>query len=230
MSKILGKDVTLSIVVNASPQEIILIGCARTATLITNTVTAPKSTVGSGIWQEFTALSMNWSASVNGLATVGENMDMQTLRSMQFTLQPVIVSFKEATVTGDIYYSGFAIIQSIQTSGNYADAETYDVQLQGTGELIFEQAVYGTYPTDITAVLIAGPQLLISWNAPAFPVPDSYTVRVIDSDLNTTTYYPGIVTGSTTVPIDPDHNYRIAVQSNYNTLGSSVFSPDTIYP
>lgn len=230
MSKILGKNVTLSIVIDASPQEIELIGCARECTLITTMNTAPKSTVGSGKYQEFTGLSIGWNVSVTGLATVGENMDMQTLTGMQFSLLPVIISFKETTATGDIYYSGYALITSIQRTGNYNDAESYTVQLLGTGELLIDSvAVYGNYPTNITAVLVSGPLLLITWTDVPYPVPSSYTVRITDINLNTTILYDNASSGDT-YPVDPDHRYAIGVQGDYGALGKSLFSPDIYYP
>jgi predicted secreted protein len=231
MSKILGKDVTLSIVVNSSPQEIQVIGCARDCSLVTSQNLAGKSTTGSGIFLEFTALSITWSCSVNGFATIDENMDMRTLRQMQFTLQPIIISFKEVQGTTTIYYSGYAYIQSIQVTGSYADAETYSVQLQGTGQLLFDTiAVYGDAPTGLETTFLYAGELMVVWAPPAL-TPVSYTLRVTDYDLNTTVYYEDIPDfDGYFISIITGHHYAIAVQSDYGALGKSLFSPDIYYP
>jgi predicted secreted protein len=134
MSKIAGKDVLLFIAISASPEVLQGIGCSRTCTLTTNTVTAGVSTLGSGIYSEFKALSINWTVSVDGLATFGENMDMATLREYQFALQPVVIVFTDSTAA---QYRGYGIITSAVNTGNYNDVETYSVQIQGTGELTF---------------------------------------------------------------------------------------------
>jgi predicted secreted protein len=131
MSKIAGKDVILYIVVSASPEVLQAIGCSRTCVLTTNAVTAGVSTVGSGIYSEFKALSINWTASIDGLATFGENMTLAALRAYQFALQPVAIVYTE----GSTDYTGYGIITSVVSTGNYNDVENYSVQIQGTGEL-----------------------------------------------------------------------------------------------
>lgn len=135
MAKILGKNVTLLIVTGESPEVVEMIGCSRTCELTTTVDILPASTLGSGLWKEFKAISNSWSGRVDGLTTVNENLTIATLRTMQALLQPVVISFEEVVGALVIDYRGAAIIVSVQTSGNYADAETYNVQLQGTGEL-----------------------------------------------------------------------------------------------
>lgn len=232
MAKILGKNVTLSIVVAQSPQELQVIGCARTATLTTTVTIAPASTRGSGVWKDFKALVNEWAATVEGFATVDENMDIASLRLIQFQLLPVVISFQEVVGDNTIYNTGFAIIQSVQTSGNHADAETYSVNLQGTGELLQDTpSIYGDYPTglDYTLPIIDG-QLSVIWSGGLDPLPDSYNLRVTDMDTGITYIIYDIEFDGYLVPIDETHHYRFAVQSDYGTLGLSLFSPSITYP
>ena len=134
MSKIPGNTVFLYLAISASPEVLQIIGCSRTCTLTTNAVTAGVSTVGSGIYSEFKALSINWTMNVDGLATEGENMDLATLRGYQFALQPILAVFAEGTSQES---RGYGIITSVANTGSYNDVETYSMQLQGTGELTF---------------------------------------------------------------------------------------------
>lgn len=136
MSKILGKNVSISIAVVASPEELEVVGCATEAILITNTNIAGSSTTGSGTWQEFKGLSNSWNGSINGYSTVDQNATIETVRELQFALDPIVMSFKKVTDLGDIYYTGFIIVLNVQETGNFGNAVTYSIQFQGTGELM----------------------------------------------------------------------------------------------
>ncbi len=141
MSKIAGRDVILYIVTSASPETLEAIGCSRTCTLTTNAVTAGVSTIGSGIYSEFKAMSINWTVSVDGLATFDENMSIFTLRGYQFALTPILIDFKESTADEEVDYRGYAVITSVVSIGSYNDVETYSVQMQGTGELLINETI-----------------------------------------------------------------------------------------
>lgn len=237
MSKILGKNVTLSILIAGSPSELKVIGCGRTCTLITNVQTAGKSTTGSGTWQEFKAIVNSWSVTADGIATVDENLSIADLRALQFTLTPVVISFKEVIGATTIYYSGYALIVNVQTAGNYNDVETYNVQLQGTGELIQGTGdIYGNYPNLFYLASVApdtpipGQTTLgFTWSA-ANPAADSYTIRIHNYTTNTTTFDTGIVTTGHSIVVDSASNYSFAVKSVYIGLGSSIYSPSIVWP
>ncbi len=222
MSKILGKNVTLSIVYQGSPQVIEPIGCARTATLTTTANIAGKSTVGSGIWQEFTGLSMGWTVSVDGFTTVDENMDLATLRGLQFALTPIVISFTEVVNSLTIYYSGLALLTSVSNSGNYADAETYTVQMQGTGKLYQSRAFQIIdQQTEPTSGMISLTFAFDDSDAAA-----SYTIRIYDLTDDSFTDDNGGNSPRTGVIIDKTHDYAFALKSE----PSGDFGPLIYYP
>lgn len=236
MSKISGKDVIVYLRTQASPEILKPICCSRSCTLNTQSATAGISTIGSGIWSEFKGLSMNWNMSVDGLATFGQNADIQTLRNLQFALTPVFLTFSEYAGGLAVDYAGNAIITSVQSTGSYADVETYSVQFQGTGELVITNAC-GNYPLLFQIIdvhpntPIAGETTLdLVWDS-ANPVPLTYTVKIFDITSNTTTFVTGIIEIGHTVSIvvNSSHSYALSIQSVYDQCSSS-FSPVINWP
>ncbi len=233
MSKIAGKDVILYIVTSASPEVLTPIGCSRTCTLTTNAVTGGVSTNNSGIYSEFKALSINWTVSVDGLATFGENMDIKTLRAYQFALQPILINFKESNVNTSVEYFGYAIITSVTATGNYNDVETYSVQMQGTGSI---GNIYGNYPGSFhTAAIhsdtpIVGETTIdLAWTA-AYPPPDSYTIRVVDDTTSTTTFITGITGTTQSIILISADSYSFNIKSIYfGGSAESDYSPTVTF-
>ncbi len=229
MSKIAGRDVILYIVTNASPETLEAIGCSRTCTLTTNAVTAGVSTIGSGIYSEFKALSINWTVSVDGLATFGDNMTIKTLRDYQLTLQPLFIMFKESTADTEQEYFGYAIITSITSTGNYNDVETYSVQMQGTGSI---GNLYGNYPGNFHTAAVhsdtpgAGQTTIdLAWTA-AYPTPDSYTIRVVNDTTSTTTFITGITGTTQSIVLISADSYSFNIKSIYfGGSAESDYSP-----
>lgn len=240
MSKILGLDVIVKVMVSASPVEFEPIGCARNCTLTSNANIAGKSTIGSGIYQEFIGLSINWDVSVDGLATFNENTSLLTLRQLQAALQPVVISFTETVGDSSVEYTGNALITSVVASGNYADAETFDVQFQGTGELAADTGtIFGNPPTglEITSFTIGIPEvgdteLIVEWNV-AFPVPaGGYRIKIHNVLSDEDTYQDVPVGESVDVVVnDSSPTWELSIKSVYIAgLLESEYSPTITYP
>ena len=135
MSLVYGGEVILG--VDSGDGQYKVIGCGRTKNLSTQTATAGKSTKGSGQWEENKAISKSWMATVTGLCSYDTNLDIGTLRNLQFLMAPIGFQFfsKDKNNLGQIY-SGQAIIVKVDETGTYNDLDTFSVELKGTGELI----------------------------------------------------------------------------------------------
>ena len=233
MSKILGKDVTISVYTGTDPQYVVpgtlaVIACGRACALITIVQVAGKSTTGSGTWAEYKALVNGWEVTSDGICTVGENIGLQTLRQLQSSLTPVVVSFKEEAGGTIIYHSGEAIITNIQTSKNYNDLEIFSIRLQGTGQL-FTDGVFGLPPPGVyvwhyfTDVPSPGFTTLdIRWEAAQYPE-DSFTLRTISGAG--ASYNTGITSlAFVGLVITTANTYTFSVKSVNNLLGDSAYS------
>lgn len=211
-------------VTQASPEERTVIACARTCTLLTNVVTAPISTIGSGKFSEYKALSINWSISSDGICTIDENMDLGTLRALQFQLTPIYIYFEEAATESTIVYYGQAIITNVQTSGAYNDVENYSIQLQGTGELINSASlriimIQPDTPSD--------GQTTLTFDFDQYPNATAYTIRIRDITAGT------LINDTASIPprieiIDSTHDYAFAYRPEFAT-GPGNWSPEIFF-
>lgn len=236
MSKILGKNVLVYFLLPESPPQFQPAGCSRNCVLTTNTVIAPVSTVGSGIWSEFKGLSMNWTISIDGLATFDENLGLVELRAKQFSLQTVYVTFQEyINSSRQINYSGYAVIQSVASTGSYTDVETYSIQLQGTGQLyVADGIIYGNPPTgfEITAVHpnTPGPgevTLDFAW-IEAVPPPENYRLEALDTTIDFLSGWDGSGT-TTSLQLNDAHSYEFRIKSAYFSYQAfSEYSPTVL--
>lgn len=230
--KVLGKNVNVFILMNDSPAVFVPFGCARNCVFTSNTVIAPCSTVGSGTASEFIGLSTNWNVSVSGLCTFDENAEIPDVRTIQKSLVKVFVSFIQTAGARTVAYSGYGILETITESASYTDVETFDIQIQGSGEYSIEaNAAYGNYPPlfQIIDDTPSGGNTLLDfvWNA-ADPVPDTYTIRITNLDTLEVTYEENIpeIGHTASITVERIYNYSFAIQSVYSGVLRSAFSPE----
>lgn len=121
------KGEEISIAINGE-----LISCWRSSTLQVNVDTIGKSTIGSGNWKEFEGTAINWTVNGEGQIYNDETFTIHDAFDLQIALAVVEVVFSVDAVT----YTGNAIITSIQEQGNVNDNASFNISLQGTGELI----------------------------------------------------------------------------------------------
>lgn len=119
-----GQDISISI-----NDEIV--SCWRSSTLTVDAETIGKSTVGSGNWKEFEGVALSWTVSGEGLIYNDEDFTIHDAYDLMITLATVTVIFSVSDVT----YSGDAIITNITETGNVNDNGSFNISLQGTGEL-----------------------------------------------------------------------------------------------
>lgn len=119
-----GDEISISI--NSS-----ILSCWRSSTLTIDAETIGKSTIGSGNWKEFEGVSLSWTASGEGLIYNDEDFTIHDAYDLMITLATVTV----VVSVGSITYTGDAIITNIQQQGNVNDNASFNISLQGTGEL-----------------------------------------------------------------------------------------------
>jgi predicted secreted protein len=230
-SFIQGKNVILYFLTSESPEIFTVIGCARNVKLNMNTDTAEKTTQGSGTFREYKPLATSWTASVDGLSSI-DNVTVRDLIALQKALTVIVMQFEIGD--GGLPLNGDVIITSVENGGNYNDAATFNLSLQGTGELLI---FYGNFPTAFQIISVhvgvptAGQTTLdFVWN-PATPTPASYTIRQTDLTSGIITYYENIPEAGHTksiIVLNSD-NYSFAIQSVY-AHGVSDYSPEITYP
>lgn len=234
--KILGKNVNVFILMDDSPTTFVPFGCARTCVFTSNTVIAGVSTIGSGTFSEYKALSTNWNVSVSGLCTFDENAEIPDVRVLQKSLVQVYISFVQTAGSRTAYYSGYGILENITETGSYTDVETYDIQIQGSGEYaIDETAVYGNAPDDFS-INTENPDtpsaglttLTFIWDE-ASPLPGSYTVEATNTSDGAVTLYDGIVDNDGwNFVAYTDNNYTFRIRSDYGGFAHSEWSATSV--
>lgn len=118
--------------------------CAISATVNVGTDTVETSVKGSGIWKTFLPRQNSWTASLTGVVTLEEveKYSLPELRSMQWSLMPVLMRFEHTDDGGKVYTEeGSAIIISTTDESNVDVLNTFTIELQGNGLL---QQVYTT--------------------------------------------------------------------------------------
>jgi predicted secreted protein len=238
MNLVKGQDISISL--NNK-----ILACWRSSTLQITTDTIGKSTVGSGNWKEFEAVVNSWTVSGEGLIyndatfTIHDAFDLQAALTEVFIIFAVVAKDAAGTVLSQKVYYGTAIITNIQEQGNVNDNGSFNLSLQGTGELNkANTANFGNYPEDFQVIdvdvntPVPGQSTLhLVWNA-ATPTPDEYKIKMIDNTTSTTTYVVGPTLGNTVaVVVDDSHTYTFSIASVYDGgLAISDYSPTINYP
>jgi hypothetical protein len=222
-----------------------ILSCWRSSTLQIQTDLIGKSTIGSGNWKEFEAVVNSWTVSGEGQIWQSVTFSIHDATALQVALTVVTVLFlliekdESGNVIGAVYYAGDAIITSTQQTGNVNDLASFNISLQGTGELqIITNGVYGNYPDDFQVInaLSDNPDpgltlLSFVWNA-ADPEADDYTIKILNNTTSATHFITGGMPGHTIdYDVYSDNNYTFSIASNYfgGALQSS-YSPTIIWP
>lgn len=210
-----------------SPAVFVPVGCARNCVLTTNVAIAEVSTIGSGTTSEFKALSSNWNVSIDGLSTFDQNAEMPDVRTIQFSLQQVFISFVVAAGSRSVYYAGWAIIESVVETASYTDVVTYNIQLQGSGELFIDGGGYGDAPDNFELSIIGLPEggyraLYFEWSYATGA--ESYTIRVTNLDTGDITYEEGITTNTHDIEVERIYSYSFAIRSVFGDMLESAYS------
>lgn len=136
LSNIQGKDVEVNIFYNGGWR---LYYCAVECNLTVSTATIETSTTGSGDWVKVVGQKKSWSGTLSGVVKLdsGGNMNLFSLRALQFAMTPIQIRFVRTDTNGNSYTSeGTAIIVSSSDTGNINDFNTFSIDLQGTGALV----------------------------------------------------------------------------------------------
>ena len=124
-----GKDVVFT--VDGDP-----VACARTASLTTSADIGETSTLGTGAWKTYKGLKNSFTLSAAGLVSFDTNKSIAELRQAQALLAPLAFEFFGNDGTIEEKYSGEIIITNISTNSTYNATFEYNLDGQGTGELI----------------------------------------------------------------------------------------------
>lgn len=221
-----------------------VLSCWRSSTLQITADAIGKSTKGSGNFKEFEGSALSWQVSGEGLLYQDADFDIHDAYDLMKTLANVFVVFTvtaydDAGVFASVvYYYGAAIITGITETGNVNDNASFNVSLQGTGELYRDDEIlYGIAPYNlqVTHVSVDDPTagqstLTLIWFQ-GDPIPTSYTLKVVDNTTVTTTEITGITDfDGYLFVIDSTHNYTFSVKSIYYGIGESNYSSSINYP
>jgi len=227
MSFILGTNVILYIVTNASPEELNVIGCAKNVRLTFATDTAERTTKGSGTAKEYKPLITSWGGSIDGLSSE-DNITIRELLAYAKDITELSMLFELAD--GGLPVAGQILLTSVEAGGPSNDAATYNVTLQGTGDL----SLYGLYPLDfrITLVQVDTPSpgdttLTFDFNEPE-PPGVTYDIKVNNLDTGASSTDTGGA-ATRTIVVTSGVNYGFQVRAT-QPGGVSNYSPQIYYP
>lgn len=115
-----------------------LYACARGCTLNVDTDIIETSVTGRGQWGSFLPTKHTWDMSIDGLVNLDQpNMlSLPDLRAKQIGKELLIISYQRTDQAGNVYTDkGTAYITNSSDSGNYTDANTFNISLKGSGAL-----------------------------------------------------------------------------------------------
>jgi hypothetical protein len=116
-----------------------LYGCASSCSLNLSTSMIETSSVGSGLYSTFRPQKHGFTATISGLLNLDDPtaLTLYDLRQKQLALTQVLVKFTRTDAAGNEYISTFdAYITGSTDSGDANGAASFDIDLQGTGELV----------------------------------------------------------------------------------------------
>lgn len=217
--------------------------CWRSGTLQVTADLIGKSTVGSGNWKEFEGQVLSWTLSGEGLIYMDVLQSIHDVYDLMITLEPVFVTFEVDDGVTTVYYFGEAIITNIQEQGNVNDNGSFNISMQGTSELVRDDAViYGAYPLLFQIAEVSPDEpapgsttLDFVWNA-AIPEADFYYYEIEKHDLtiDNISYEttPAYDTGHTiAIIVDSAHSYSFRIRTVYfDGYARSEFSPSITWP
>lgn len=224
MGLVSGKNVVVKIYDNGGWR---LYACAISCTLNVSTSTVETSTTGSGAWATFEPQKLSFSGVIDGLLNLDEpgQLTLADLRAKQIAFTKLLINFERTDIDGNTYTDqGTFIITGSSDSGNYNDAASFSIDIQGTGVLT---QIFTPTPLLLSAVnryqgTAAGGETTI--NIPALAGVDILDVHKdgVGNCLIITSGVPAskevlydVSTGDFTwaVPFDPAETYYILYQS-----------------
>lgn len=116
-----------------------LYGCASSCSLNLSTSMIETSSVGSGLYSTFRPQKHGFTATISGLLNLDDPtaLTLYDLRQKQLAMTQVLVKFTRTDAAGNEYISTFdAYITGSTDSGDANGAASFDIDLQGTGELV----------------------------------------------------------------------------------------------
>lgn len=116
-----------------------LYGCASSCSLNLSTSMIETSSVGSGLYSTFRPQKHGFTATISGLLNLDDPtaLSLYDLRQKQLAMTQLLVKFTRTDAAGNEYVSEFdAYITGSTDSGDANGAATFDIDLQGTGELV----------------------------------------------------------------------------------------------
>ena len=128
---VLGKNVDL--IVNGQG-----IACGKSCTMNTVTDMLPTTSRGTGEWNTFKPGGSSWTVGISGLVYIAESGKLATpdLYALKAARQAVGISYERVNNLGAYWrQEGAAFINSISDTGSVGEYATFEMQLQGSGEL-----------------------------------------------------------------------------------------------
>lgn len=111
------------------------LACAKTCVLNTNSEVGETSTLTSGNWRSYRATKLSWTASCSGLCSYDLNLAVSELRTVQYSLDAILIRFKGTDQNGlTEEFSGYAIVTGITTTATAYGDYDYSVELIGNGD------------------------------------------------------------------------------------------------
>jgi type II secretory pathway pseudopilin PulG len=214
--------------------------CARTITYNLVQKLIPKSTIGSGDFEEFEVSSLSWNFTLEGVMYLQKPsfVDAEDMLDIWLAKNPVLIVFFITDTQGNqILMNGSALLPQLSPTGSVNNVGSITITGQGTGEVRKGPAVYGNYPDDfqVISALADTPTtgqttLSLVWNA-ATPTPDDYTVKITDNTAVTTTTVNATTSNTVDIIVNSAHTYTFSIKSNYGGgSAESSYSPTINWP
>lgn len=113
----------------------VIVGCAKSGSLEITRGTEETTCDDSGNWKESKAGIMEWNMSIEGVVKYDNQVNFEEFFDALVLGDPVEMKFG-TEVTGDIVFSGNAIITSLSKNKNEGRAvASYSLSVEGTGPL-----------------------------------------------------------------------------------------------
>jgi hypothetical protein len=199
--------------------------------------TIGKSTIDSGNFREYEAVSIGWTGSAEGQVHVDSGVfTVHDIFDLQKTLAPVFLVWEvDAGAAGTVYYYMSAIITILTQVYNVNDIASFNAEFQGTGEMgrDTEAPIYGNYPelfqiSEVSPDTPGPGEVTIDfvWNA-ADPEPEGYRIDIYDVTAdNLYLLDGGGGTNTLQTSLDDTHSYTFKIRSAYFAYTAfSEYSP-----
>lgn len=138
MAKVHGKDVAV-LFYDEGEDAWVPYACGRSGTLETVTELIETSVTGAGPWRTYKPKVNTFTASIEGLVNLNtpNKLSVADLRAKQINWELLLIRWQREDMAGNYYTDEFyAYITSVVDVHSFDNVMTFDVALQGTGELV----------------------------------------------------------------------------------------------